>query len=72
MKPSDHFSTKQLDILQKKLRDSPRFDPLKMPLISCSSCTAQQVVELECTECDKTMGLDKFYKAQRKTPDTAV
>lgn len=35
-------------------------------------CTGGQVVELHCCMCDKTKGLDKFSKAQRRNPDKAV
>lgn len=48
------------------------FDAVKEPLVTCSMCTAGQITELECSGCDKWMGLDNFAKAQRRKPDQAV
>lgn len=38
----------------------------------CMNCTPGNVQEMKCHHCEKTMPLDRFAKAQRKTPDTAV
>ncbi|KAF1929173.1 uncharacterized protein M421DRAFT_133129 [Didymella exigua CBS 183.55] len=37
----------------------------------CSKCTGGQLVEIECTHCHKTKGLEDFAKVQRRKPDNA-
>lgn len=39
--------------------------------MTCKTCTPGQTTELHCYICDKTYGLDKFAKNQRKDPDKA-
>ncbi|KAF1829910.1 hypothetical protein BDW02DRAFT_592267 [Decorospora gaudefroyi] len=40
--------------------------------VKCQSCTGgKQVVEVECTMCGKTKGVEQFAKSQRSKPDTA-
>lgn len=54
------------------MRSNPRFNAVNQAIISCIPCTGRQVTELHCYYCDMDKGLDKFSKAQRKTPDHAV
>ena len=53
-------------------QQGPNVDVTKEPWIDCVLCTPGQVVDLTCGMCDRTMGLDKFAKAQRRDPDNAV
>jgi hypothetical protein len=38
----------------------------------CFKCTGGQLVEIECSHCHKTKGLEEFAKTQRRKPDDAV
>ena len=68
------FSNKQLNTMREAIfqygqaalsDDQPGY-------VKCRSCSGTQVVELLCSVCDKTKGLDEFAKSQRRNPDTAV
>lgn len=65
--PQARFSAKQLNDARRQIKESCK---VNKP-ISCQSCTGQQVVEIECTMCGKTKGLEEFAKSQRRNPDTA-
>ena len=65
--PHTKYSTKQLTDLRYQISQGVR-EPKP---INCHSCTGNQLVEIECTMCHKTKGLEEFAKCQRK-PDTAV
>lgn len=38
----------------------------------CLKCTGGQLVEIECSHCHKTKGLEDFAKVQRRKPDDSV
>jgi DNA repair protein RAD7 len=65
--PQVKYSTKQLTDARKQIKDSGKI----LKAINCHSCTGQQKVEIECTMCGKTKGLEDFAKSQRSKPDTA-
>lgn len=62
------FSARQLNHARWQVQNSGRIGEG----MKCQRCTGQQTVELECTMCDKTKGLEAFSKTQRAQPDTAV
>jgi hypothetical protein len=65
--PQVKFSMKQLTDARWQIKNSSKvYKP-----INCHNCTGQQVVEVECTMCGKTKGLEDFAKSQRRNPDTA-
>jgi hypothetical protein len=66
--PPTKYSTKQLTDLRYQLHHHGR----QSTAINCVNCTGQQIVEIECTMCHKTKGLDEYAKSQRSKPDTAV
>jgi hypothetical protein len=76
LKGSNNYSTKKLELLSEhimKLKNRGKtYDAKVMQYIPCVNCTQKQVCELTCFMCDKTMGLDRFAKTQRKKPDQAV
>ncbi|PPJ60320.1 hypothetical protein CBER1_01258 [Cercospora berteroae] len=72
VKGSTAFSNKQRGDLADHMRSNPRFNAANQAIISCIPCTGRQVTELHCYHCDMDKGLDKFSKAQRKTPDHAI
>jgi hypothetical protein len=65
----------QANFSQKQLTDV-RWQVSKQGRITtnpkCFKCTGGQLVEIECTMCHKTKGLEEFAKVQRKRPDDAV
>ncbi|RAQ99979.1 dna repair protein rad7 [Stemphylium lycopersici] len=65
--PQARFSSKQLTDARWQISQSSNI----YKAINCVSCTGQQVVEVECTMCGKTKGLEDFAKSQRCKPDTA-
>ena len=65
--PQVKYSTKQLTDARHQIKTSSK---ITKP-INCHSCTGQQKVEIECTMCGKTKGLEEFAKSQRAKPDTA-
>lgn len=68
-------SFNQPNFSNKQLTDA-RYQVLKFGKINkapnCQKCSGQQIVEIECTRCDKTKGLEEFAKSQIRKPDTAV
>lgn len=62
------FSNKQLTDARYQIIKHGRI----INLINCMKCTGQQIVELECTACGQTKGLEEFAKSQRNKPDTAT
>ncbi|CBX92935.1 hypothetical protein IAQ61_008672 [Plenodomus lingam] len=62
------FSSKQLTDARYQILKQGRITQL----VNCMKCTGQQIVELECTSCGRTKGLEEFAKSQRNKPDTAV
>ncbi|KAM3419186.1 hypothetical protein BST61_g5130 [Cercospora zeina] len=72
VKGSAAFSNKQRGDLAEHMRANPRFNAATQGQVSCIGCTTRQVVELHCYQCDMDKGLDKFSKAQRRTPDHAI
>jgi DNA repair protein RAD7 len=66
--PQTKYSTKQLTDLRYQIKHQGRCTKA----INCQPCTGNQVVEIECTMCHKTKGLEEFAKCQRNKPDTAV
>jgi hypothetical protein len=66
--PPTKYSAKQLTNLRYQIHNHGR----QTTAIKCMNCTGQQVVELECTMCHKTKGLEEYAKSQRSKPDTAV
>ncbi|EMF17572.1 uncharacterized protein SEPMUDRAFT_146556 [Sphaerulina musiva SO2202] len=71
-KPKSAFSKKQLADLATHMQRKPFFKPEIQGHVICIGCSPKQVVELHCLICDLDKGLDRFSKAQRKTPDTAI
>lgn len=71
-KPKSAFSKKQLVDLATHMQRKSTFKPEIQGHVICIGCSPKQVVELHCHICDFDKGLDKFSKAQRKTPDTAI
>jgi DNA repair protein RAD7 len=66
--PPTKYSTKQLTDLRSQIHQTGR----QTAAINCQTCTGQHLVELECTICHKTKGLEDFAKSQKSKPDTAV
>ncbi|OXV11050.1 hypothetical protein Egran_01189 [Elaphomyces granulatus] len=67
------FSNKQLSTVRQAIY---QYGPAAMGddrpgYAKCRTCAGTQVVELLCSVCDKTKGLDEFAKSQRRNPDTA-
>ncbi|EUC43316.1 hypothetical protein COCMIDRAFT_38734 [Bipolaris oryzae ATCC 44560] len=65
--PQAKFSSKQLTDARRQIKASSQINKS----INCQNCTGRQVVEVECTMCGKTKGLEDFAKSQRRNPDTA-
>jgi DNA repair protein RAD7 len=65
--PQAKYSTKQLTDARWQIKNSAKI----YKAINCQACTGQQKVEVECTMCGKTKGLEEFAKSQRAKPDTA-
>jgi DNA repair protein RAD7 len=65
--PQVKYSIKQLTDARWQIKNSGKM----YKAINCQSCTGQQKVEIECTMCGKTKGLEDFAKSQRSKPDTA-
>lgn len=66
------FSKRQIDIFRNVMvtRDG---NPTSGPgLAKCRHCVGSQSVELTCTVCDRTKGLEDFAKSQRANRDNAV
>lgn len=72
MKGQACFSTTRLTDLKVAISKDKRYASPTAKCIPCSKCTGHQVTEMECYQCDTVYDLDKFAKAQRKTPDAAV
>jgi hypothetical protein len=66
--PPTKYSTKQLTDLRYQIHHTGR----QTGAINCQPCTGQQIVEIECTVCHKTQGLEAFARSQRSKPDDAV
>ena len=64
-KPRDHFSKVQQIAYAGSEYARARDD------VFCVQCTPAQNKELHCIDCEKTMPLDAFYLAQRKSPLSA-
>ena len=64
-----NYSEKQKTDVRVQL-SRPPYQIIKNP--KCSQCTGGQIVELECTMCHHTKGLEAFAKSQSRKPDTAV
>ncbi|KAF2850893.1 hypothetical protein T440DRAFT_74324 [Plenodomus tracheiphilus IPT5] len=62
------FSNKQLTDARYQVMENGRMTKT----INCKKCTGQQIVEIKCTVCERTHGLEEYAKAQRKDPDTAI
>jgi hypothetical protein len=60
------FSEKQLNDARMSFRNRTTYN------IRCHPCNGGQLVEIECSYCGKTKGLDEFAKSQRSKPDSAV
>ena len=60
------FSVTQLNRARMAIKNGQRYN------IKCSSCNGQQIVEIECSFCGKTKGLEGFAKCQRSKSDSAV
>jgi DNA repair protein RAD7 len=65
--PQAKYSVKQLTDARWQIKNSTKI----YKAINCQGCTGQQKVEIECTMCGKTKGLEEFAKSQRSKPDTA-
>jgi DNA repair protein RAD7 len=65
--PQAKYSIKQLTDARWQVKNVGRINKS----INCQPCTGQRVVEVECTMCGKTKGLEDFAKSQRSKPDTA-
>ncbi|KAF2655278.1 hypothetical protein K491DRAFT_716363 [Lophiostoma macrostomum CBS 122681] len=63
-----NYSTRQLRDARMKIYEKGQQAVYK---ISCNKCTGQPLVELECSMCNKTKGLEDFAKNQRNKPDSA-
>ena len=64
-KGHQNFAAKRLNDARLKVHQRKTFS------ISCKQCVGTQIVEIECTRCSETKGLEEYAKSQRK-PDTAV
>lgn len=65
------YSNNQIQKFQEKVYHARRGgEAAELP--RCRDCTADNRVELKCTGCMFTKGIDCFAKAQRKDPDNAV
>ena len=62
------FSTKQLTDVRAAVKDKGQSANYN---IKCMPCTGLQPVEIECTVCCVTKGLEAFAKSQRRRPDIA-
>jgi DNA repair protein RAD7 len=63
------FSIKQLTDYRYQIKNNVRNPHLP----KCQKCAGgHQVVEIECTMCHKTKGMEEFAKSQRNVADTAV
>jgi hypothetical protein len=65
--PQAKFSIKQLTDARSQVKN---INKIITPPV-CHDCNSQQKVEIECTMCNKTKGLEAFAKSQRAKPDTA-
>ena len=72
IKPLASFASNRINDVKEKVTKEPRFNPIVTEYVPCTMCVGGQVTELECCMCKKWMGLDKFSKVQRRTPDRAV
>ncbi|KAF2724115.1 hypothetical protein K431DRAFT_165545 [Polychaeton citri CBS 116435] len=66
------FSEKRKKDLLDRIAGDVRFDPVKTPLVPCTSCTGQQAFEIECTGCKVTLPRGKFSKKQASNPHEAL
>lgn len=62
------FSNKQLTDARYAIKNHGQVAPYK---IKCMPCTGNQPIEIECSVCNITKGLEEFAKSQRKRIDTA-
>lgn len=65
------YSQNQIKKYQESIYRARRGGPAA-ELPRCRECTAGNTVELKCTGCYVTKGIDYFAKQQRKNPDNAV
>ncbi|KAI1568401.1 Stc1 domain containing protein [Pyrenophora tritici-repentis] len=65
--PLIRFSTKQQTDARSQIRSFGKI----LKHINCQDCVGRQTVELECSMCGKTKGIDSFARTQRRKTDTA-
>ncbi|KAH7116835.1 Stc1 domain-containing protein [Dendryphion nanum] len=64
----ENYSAKQLTDAKENIK-AHKSNPFST--IKCRRCTGSQVVEIECTKCGITKGIEEFAKIQRTRPDEA-